>query len=132
MKIIKTLSLYLLATFYFGMGAMHLLKPKQYLTMMPSLLPAHKFLIYSSGIIEIVLAVLLLLTKTRAIAAKLIIVMLTVYLFTIHIPQSINFYQTENKGFVASIIKLLIQLILIYWARVYADFSLKRVDKYNV
>jgi hypothetical protein len=65
-------------------------------------------------------------------SAKLIVVMLIIYLFTIHIPQSVNFYQTGSKAFIASIIRLPIQFILIYWTWVYTGFSLKRVHKYSV
>ncbi len=116
MKTIKVVLLYLLVLFYVAMGAMHLLYPKQYLVMMPSWLPAHIFLIYLSGIIEIVLGLLLLPLKTRSVSAKLIIAMLIVYFLGIHIPQSIDFYQTNNAGFGASIIRLPFQFLLIAWA----------------
>lgn len=116
MKTIKVVLLYLLVLFYVAMGAMHLLYPKQYLVMMPTWMPAHIFLIYLSGIVEIVLGLLLLPLKTRILSAKLIIAMLVVYFFAIHIPQSIDFYQTKNEGFVASIIRLPFQFLLIAWA----------------
>lgn len=116
MKTIKVVLLYLLVLFYVAMGAMHLLYPTQYLAMMPTWMPAHIFLIYLSGIVEIVLGLLLLPLKTRVLSAKLIIVMLVVYFFAIHIPQSIDFYQTNNEGYVASIIRLPFQFVLIAWA----------------
>ncbi|MFY7786767.1 MAG: DoxX family protein [Thermoflexibacteraceae bacterium] len=121
MKTIKVVSLYLLVLFYVGMGAMHLLYPKQYLAMMPTWMPAHIFLIYFSGIVEIVLGLLLLPLKTRVLSAKLIIAMLIVYFFGIHIPQSIDFYQTKNEGFVASIIRLPFQFLLIAWAWIFTQ-----------
>ncbi|WP_165456518.1 DoxX-like family protein [Pedobacter kyonggii] len=46
----------------------------------PKWLPAPGFLIYFSGILEIVLGVLLLIKKTRKLAALLIILMLTAFL----------------------------------------------------
>ncbi|GAB2634924.1 DoxX family membrane protein [Belliella aquatica] len=95
---------------------MHFINPEQYFAMMPSWLPAHAFLISVSGIVEIVLALLLIPSKTRAISAKLIIAMLLVFFFAIHIPESIGYYQTENEKFVASIIRLPIQFLFIAWA----------------
>ncbi|MCH7407229.1 DoxX family protein [Belliella aquatica] len=116
MKLTKIILLYLLVAFYLFMGSMHFINPEQYFAMMPSWLPAHAFLISVSGIVEIVLALLLIPSKTRAISAKLIIAMLLVFFFAIHIPESIGYYQTENEKFVASIIRLPIQFLFIAWA----------------
>lgn len=116
MKKVKTILLYLLVTFYLFMGAMHFINPKEYFLMMPSWIPTPYFLISLSGLIEIALAILLIPIKTRAIAAKVIIIMLVVFLFTIHIPESVNFYQTGNDKFVMSIIRLPIQFLFIAWA----------------
>lgn len=107
---------YLLVALFLLMGTMHFIMPEQYFAMMPSWLPAQLVLIYGSGLVEIALAVLLIPVKTRALAAKLIIAMLVIFLFAIHIPQSIDFYQTGNKNFVASLIRLPIQFLLIAWA----------------
>jgi len=116
MKTLKIILLYLLVAFYLFMGAMHFITPEQYFSMMPSWLPAHSFLISLSGIVEIALALMLIPIKTRAIAAKLIIALLVVFFFAIHIPESINFYQTSSEKFVASIIRLPIQFLFIAWA----------------
>lgn len=116
MKLTKIILLYLLVAFYLFMGSMHFINPEQYFAMMPSWLPAHALLISVSGIVEIVLALLLIPSKTRAISAKLIIAMLLVFFFAIHIPESIGYYQTENEKFVASIIRLPIQFLFIAWA----------------
>jgi uncharacterized membrane protein len=116
MKTVKIVLLYLLVAFYLFMGSMHFINPEQYFPMMPSWLPAHAFLISLSGIVEITLAILLIPVKTRAIAAKLIIAMLVVFFFAIHIPESIDYYQTGNEKFMASIIRLPIQFLFIAWA----------------
>lgn len=120
MKIVKNVLLYLLIVFYLFMGAMHFIQPEQYFAMMPSWLPAHKVLIILSGIVEIILAVLLIPIKTRAIAAKLIIAMLVVFFFAIHIPESIGYYKSGNEKFVASIVRLPLQLLFIAWAWMFA------------
>ncbi len=116
MKIVRDILLYLLVAFYLFMGSMHLIRPEQYFPMMPSWLPAHPVLILLSGIMEILLAILLIPAKTRIISAKLIIVLLIVFFFAIHVPQSINYYKTANPDFVASIVRLPIQLLFIAWA----------------
>nr|WP_315176791.1 hypothetical protein [uncultured Flavobacterium sp.] len=120
MKTVKKIALYLLVAFYLFMGAMHFLKPEQYFAMMPSWLPAHSILISLSGILEIALAIALIPIKTRAIAAQIIIAMLVVFLFVIHIPESIGYYKTGNEKFVASIIRLPIQFLFIAWAWMFA------------
>lgn len=116
MKTGKKILLYLLVAFYLFMGSMHFIQPEQYFTMMPAWLPAQKVLIILSGIVEIVLAVLLIPVKTRATASKLIIAMLVVFFFAIHVPESIGYYNTGNEKFVASIIRLPIQFLFIAWA----------------
>lgn len=116
MKIVKNSLLYLLAVLFLFMGTMHFIMPEQYFAMMPSWLPWHTLLIFTSGIVEIALAVLLIPIKTRSISAKLIIAMLVIFFFVIHVPESIGYYQTGNKNFAASLIRLLIQLLLIAWA----------------
>ena len=120
MKTVKIVLLYLLAAFYLFMGSMHFINSEQYFAMMPSWLPAHMFLISLSGIVEIVLAVLLIPIKTRVIAANLIVVMLVVFFFTIHIPESIEYYRTGNQKFITSMIRLPIQVLFIAWAWMFA------------
>ena len=124
MNTVKIVLLYLLVAFFLFMGSMHFINPEQYFEMMPSWLPAQKLLIILSGSVEIVLAVLLIPIKTRAIAAKLIIAMLIVFFVVIHIPESIEYYKTGNEKFVASIIRLPIQFLFIAWAWVFAKSNL--------
>lgn len=120
MKTGKKILLYLLVAFYLFMGSMHFVKPEQYFEMMPSWLPAHSILISLSGVLEIFLAFMLIPNKTRAIAAKVIIALLFVFLFAIHIPQSIGYYTSGNKLFAASLIRLPIQFLFIGWAWLFA------------
>ncbi len=116
MKIVKTILLYLQVAFYLFAGSMHFIQPDFYAPIMPAWLPAPTFLISLSGVVEIVLAILLIPIKTRAIAAKLIIVMLVVFFFVIHIPDSIGRYKAGDEMFIASIIRLPIQFLFIAWA----------------
>lgn len=120
MRTIKVVLLFLLVVFYLFMGAMHFIRPEQYLAMMPSWLPEHQMLILLSGMVEIALAILLIPTKTRPFSARLLVAMLVVFLVVIHIPQTIDFYQTGNEQFVPSILRLPIQILFIAWAWVFA------------
>jgi uncharacterized membrane protein len=88
---------------------------------MPKWLPVPGFLIYFSGIIEIVLGLLLLFAKTRKLAALLIILMLIAFL-----PAHIYMIQIApfilGKILVTPIIawaRLPIQLLFISWAFYY-------------
>ena len=85
--------------------------------MMPSFLPYPAALIYISGLIEIALGLLLCYCKTRQKAAFGIII-----LFISILPANINMY-LNHENFPNSELELLIrlpvQLILIYWAYIY-------------
>ena len=112
----KPVFLYLMAFLYMGLGLLHIIKPALYWSVMPAWLPFKLLLIYVSGTVEILLGLLLLREKTRLVAARLIIAMLIVFFFAIHIPMSIDYYQTGHKNFVLSLIRLPIQFVLIAWA----------------
>ncbi|MFT7584729.1 MAG: putative membrane protein [Cellvibrionaceae bacterium] len=45
------------ALIFFGSGVYHFVKPDFYLPLMPDFLPAHKPLIYLSGLVELVVAI---------------------------------------------------------------------------
>ncbi|MGO4771441.1 hypothetical protein ACEN2I_07235 [Flavobacterium sp. W22_SRS_FK3] len=126
MKAIKIIFLFLTIVFYLGMGAMHIFKPDQYLVTIPSWLPFPTQLIYGSAIIEIILAISLTPKQPRTLASKLIITMLIIYLVVVHISPSITYYQTSNQDFIASLIRLAFQFILIYWASIFGEISFKK------
>lgn len=119
MKSVKIVLLYLLVALFLIMGSMHFIQPEQYFAMMPSWLPAHTVLIILSGFAEIVLAVLLIPRKSRATAAKLIITMLVVFLFTIHVPETLDYYKSGDERLMASILRLPIQFLIIAWAWIF-------------
>ena len=123
MQIVKIILLYLLVAFFLFMGSAHFIAPTQYYAMMPTWLPMQTILIYASGCIEIILAILLLFTKSRKNAAKVIIAMLIAFLILIHIPQSIGYYKTEHPDFMLSIARIPMQFLLIGWAWLFAKKS---------
>ena len=70
------LFLWIYALFYILAGINHFLSAHGYLSIMPGWLPAHMFLIYLSGVIEIILGIFLLFSVTRKLASLLVILML--------------------------------------------------------
>ncbi len=76
----KRLSLWLQCLLYTGAGINHFLNPQVYLKIMPAYLPAHKFLIGASGVIEIALGMMLAFQPTRKFAACSIIAMLIAFI----------------------------------------------------
>lgn len=72
--------LWLYALFYILAGCNHFLSASVYYVIIPKWLPAPGFLIYFSGIVEIILGLLLLFNRTRKFAALLIILMLIAFI----------------------------------------------------
>lgn len=120
MKTVKLVLLYLQVAFYLLMGSMHFIRPEQYIAMMPAWLPFQSALIFLSGFSEIILALMLVPVRTRATAAKLIAVMLVIFFFVIHVPQSIRYFLTGDTNFLASLFRLPVQVIFIAWAWMFA------------
>jgi uncharacterized membrane protein len=113
--------LWIYATFYVLAGCNHFLSTAVYYVIMPKWLPAPGFLIYFSGILEIVLGILLLIKKTRKLVALLIILMLIAFL-----PAHIYMIQITpfmlGKISVTPLIawvRLPLQLLFIGWAWYY-------------
>jgi len=119
-KIIKQTLFYFLIVFYLFAGYNHFATPSFYLPIIPPYLAAWaKEINILSGIVEIILALLLIPTATRSLAAKGIIIMLIAF-----IPSRIYFIQ---KGYfmlgsfsitpLLSCVRLFVgQPILIIWA----------------
>lgn len=112
--------LYLMASIYIIAGILHFLKPQLYLRIMPRYLPAHKPLVYLSGIAEILLGIGLLFSETRAPAIYGIILMLLIFLL-------VHFHMLSSKkagaGFPrwALITRIPLQFLLIWWASTYLN-----------
>ncbi len=69
MKTLKKILQWILAVAMIAAGTNHFLSPNFYLRMMPPVLPAPLFLIYLSGVFEIVFGILLLILKYTRFAA---------------------------------------------------------------
>lgn len=108
-----------MAIMYAAAGVYHFINPRFYEVLMPAWLPSHSLLNVLGGIAEIILAIMLVFHKTRIVSAYLIIAMLVVFLLVIHIPMAMDFYMTDHPALGISVIRLPIQLLLIWWAWIY-------------
>ncbi|SHG06676.1 Uncharacterized membrane protein [Salegentibacter echinorum] len=113
--------LYLMGAMYIIAGINHFRKPITYMRIMPPYLPAHKMLVYLSGIAEVFFGCLLFFPETKNLAVYGIILMLIVF-FLVH------FYMLSSKKAGAGVPKWLLilriplQFFLIYWAWFYLRF----------
>lgn len=104
-----------MAAFYFYSGINHFIKPEKYLAIMPPWLPFGKELVFISGVVEVILSCLLLPKATRRFAAWGIIVLL-IAVFPANIQMSVNYYRDNHPLFWVTLIRLPLQLLLIWWA----------------
>ncbi|MFC4222125.1 DoxX family protein [Flagellimonas marina] len=110
--------LYLMAGMYVVAGLMHFIFPKAYLRIMPRYLPYHKFLVFLSGVAEIVLGIGLCFAETRNLSIYGIILMLIVFLL-------VHFYMLSGEKASAGIpkwilvLRIPLQFGLMYWAYFY-------------
>ncbi len=107
--------LYLMAAMYIFAGAMHFIKPKMYLRIMPRYLPNPKLLVLLSGIAEIILGIALCIPVLKAFSIYAIIAMLAVFLL-------VHVYMLSSEKAAAGIpkwillLRLPLQFGLMYWA----------------
>ena len=95
-------------------GIMHFIKPKGFISITPKWVPSPEKVNILVGAIEIILGVAVLFSATRSYAAVgLIILLIAVF------PANVNHFQKarrKGKGVAITLIRLPIQLLLIYWA----------------
>jgi uncharacterized membrane protein len=114
----KSAMLYFMVLIFCAAGVYHFVNPKMYQRIMPAYLPYHLPLIYITGVLEILFALLLIPESTRPLAAWLIIGLL-IAIFPANIQMAINFWQKQNPALWIAIIRLPLQFVLIWWAWIY-------------
>ena len=110
---------------YVAAGVNHFVHAEMYLAIMPPWLPAHRFLVYLSGIMEIIFGALLWFPGTRRLAAWGIILLL-IAVFPANIQMALNYYHHQSPQLWLAIFRLPLQFLLIWWAWQYtksADVS---------
>ena len=111
--------LYVMAGMYILAGIVHFIKPKMYMRIMPRYLPYHKFFVFLSGAVEIVLGIGLCFDVTRRLSIFGIILMLAAFL-------PVHFYMLSNEKAAAGlpkwalVLRIPLQFALMYWAYSYS------------
>lgn len=115
MRILKIVMKYLLGLFFVAAGVNHFYDPDFYMKIMPPYLPWHLFLVYLSGIFEIVFGVMLFVPKCERIAAwGIIAVLIAVFPANLHMALHPESYPDINPA--ALWIRLPLQAVMIAWA----------------
>lgn len=114
---ILTVLLYIMAAFYIYAGVSHFRNPKFFLKITPPYIPKPELVNIIVGVIEIALGILVLIPDTRSWAAWGIIALLIAVF-----PANWYHHQKakkKGKHVRATLIRLPIQLLLIYLAYLY-------------
>ena len=115
MKTLKKILQINLSVGMIAAGIYHFVNPAFYLRMMPPVLPAHLFLVYLSGVIEILLGVLLLVTKfTRLAAWGLIALFVAIYPANIYMATHTELFPEISP--LALYLRLPFQIVFFGWA----------------
>jgi len=117
-RVFKSIGLFLLVSLYSLGGLNHFLSAKVYLQIMPANLPFPKELVVISGLIEILLAALLLSPVTRKLAGWTIGLMLLAFL-PVHIQMIVD--APVRIGMITvtpalAWMRLALQPVLVAWA----------------
>lgn len=113
--------LYLMGAAYIIAGVMHFVKPKMYMRILPGYLPGHKFLVNSSGIIEVVLGVALCFSEAKDFAIYSIIAML-IFFLPVHAHMLFDKRAAMGLPKWMLIWRIPLQFGLMYWAYWYLKF----------
>ncbi|WPO77256.1 DoxX family protein [Flavobacterium sp. KACC 22761] len=110
--------LYLMASLYILAGINHFRKPGMYIKIIPPFFKKPKLINNLSGIAEIILGILLLLSFTKNFAAWGIIALLIAVF-----PANLYMYQNKKASFSLPkwilFVRLPLQIVLILWAYQY-------------
>ena len=71
MKTLKTMLCWAIAAFFILAGIMHFVQDDSFAAIVPPLLPFPKLIVWITGVMEIVLALMIILPKHRALAGAL-------------------------------------------------------------
>ena len=105
----------LLALVFVAAGANHFLSEAFYLRMLPPYLPAHRALVFLSGVAEVALGILVLIPKlTRLSAWGLIALLIAVFPANVQMALHPELFPEFNPAILW--LRLPLQAVLIAWA----------------
>ncbi len=111
----QRLSIYTMSLMYCMAGCYHFINPSFYLGLIPPFYPFPLELVYSSGVIELLLGGMLLVKRTRKMAALFIILMLLTF-FHLHYYMMMSRYTEFDFSFFIAVGRFLVHFFLIFWA----------------
>lgn len=98
---------------FLASGTVHLVRPETFMPLMPDVVPAHREVIYASGVAELVCAVGLLHPRTRRLAGLASAAVL-VGVFPGNVKMAVDAMRTKSTTFKAvSLARLPLQLPMI-------------------
>ncbi|ADB48574.1 DoxX family protein [Conexibacter woesei] len=107
----------LFGPFFVVAGILHFVKPRIYEAIMPDWLPAHRELVYASGVAEIAAGAALLHPRTRRLGGLLsVATLVAVFPANVHMCLHAERYRLPG-GRAGLIARLPLQGLLIAWAR---------------
>ena len=114
----RRILLWVMGIFYVFAGAFHFLRPDYYVPMMPPYLPLHLELVYLSGLAEMLLGILVLVPRTRRMAAwGIVLLLVAVFPANIHIAlHDVPVFGAAQGAGIWNWIRLPFQGVLIAWA----------------
>jgi uncharacterized membrane protein len=118
----KPWHLYVMAVLYILAGINHFRKPELYFKIIPPFLTNKKFINEFSGLIEIMLGIYLCIPVFSNLAAISIMAFLVV-IFPSNIYMAMDEKASLGLPKWLLYLRLPLQLVLIYWAYQYADFT---------
>jgi uncharacterized membrane protein len=105
----------LLALFILASGVMHFINPGFYLSIMPPYVPWHLAMVYVSGFFEVVLGLMLMVTRfTRSAAWGIIALLIAVFPANIHMALHTELYPDISP--IALWLRLPLQGVFVAWA----------------
>lgn len=110
--------LYIMSFLYILAGLNHFRSPGTYMRIMPRYLPWHLQLVYLSGVLEIIFGLMLLFPVSR-VAGAWCIILLLIAVFPANIQMAADFYHKKNPYLWIALLRLPLQLVLIWWAWLY-------------
>ena len=117
MKTVKLVTKYGLVAFFVAGGVNHFLNTDFYLSLMPDYIPAHAFMVYLSGVTEVVAGIMLAIPGLSRWGAWFIIAHLVAF-FTVHfwMIQESERYIDETVTIASLWLRVVLQVVFIVWA----------------
>jgi putative oxidoreductase len=88
---------FIIALIFVYFGVNHLLHADSMSGMVPSMFPAHKFLMYLTGVCFLLAAIAFIINRYAKIAGYLLALLMLIIIFTVHVPGMMNAADEGSK-----------------------------------